>query len=125
MLFAVAGPGRPRGVDAIATPATAQTVLYYDFDETGTTAASQGSDTTALTMRDDAGTATDLHSADARGVSGLAGDRSFQNTAVSDHGSAANAGTNGFRADQADNNAIDALGSFTISGWFKTDTGSP
>jgi len=108
----------------IGAPASAQTILYYDFDETGTTAASQGTDTTALTMRNDAGTATDLHSAEARGVSGLAGDRSYQNTPASDHGSSASAATNGFRADQADNAAVDALTSFTISGWFKTDTWS-
>jgi hypothetical protein len=105
----------------VAAPASAQTILYYDFDETGTTAASQGTDTTAVTLRNDAGTATDLHSAEARGVSGAAGDRSFQNTVPSDHGSVASAATNGSRADQADNNAIDALTSFTISGWVKTE----
>jgi len=118
----------PPGVIAtlilLAAPATAQTILHYDFNETGTTAASQGSNATPVTMRNDAGTATDLHSAEARGVSGQAGDRSFQNTAVSDHGSAANAATNGFRADQADNDPIDGLTSFTISGWFKTDNWS-
>ena len=104
-----------------AGPALAQTVLYYDFNETGTTAASQGSSTTAVTLRNDAGTATDLHSSDARGVSELPGDRSYQNTGPNLHGSLASAATNGFRADQADNNAIDALTSFTISGWVKTE----
>ncbi len=108
----------------VAAPASGQTVLYYDFDETGTTAASQGTDTTAVTLRNDAGAATDLHSAEARGVSGAAGDRSFQNTVPSDHGSVASAATNSSRADQADNNAIDALTSFTVSGWVKTENWS-
>lgn len=108
----------------MAVPAVGQTILYYDFDETGTTAASQGTSTLALTLRNHAGTATDLHSADARGVSGQAGDRSFQNTIPSDHGSSASATTNGSRANQADDAAIDALTSFTISGWVKTDTWS-
>ena len=107
-----------------ASPAVGQTILYYDFNETGTTAASQGTSTTAVTMRNDAGTATDLHSANAGGVSGNAGDRSFQNTVPSDHGSAASAATNSSRADQADNNAIDALTSFTVSGWVKTENWS-
>jgi len=100
----------------------AQTVLYYNFDETGTSAASLGSSNSALTMRNDAGAATDLHSAEARGVSGEAGDRAFQNTTPSDYGSAASAGTNGSRADMTDgaSAAVDGLASFTISGWVKT-----
>jgi hypothetical protein len=105
-------------------PAFGQTILFYDFNETGTTAASQGSSPTAVTMRNDAGAATDLHSADAGGVSGNAGDRSFQNTVPSDHGSAASAATNSSKADQADNDAIDALTSFTVSGWVKTENWS-
>ncbi len=101
-------------------PAPAQTILHYDFDETGTTATSDGTSNVPLTLRNSAGSPTDLHSADARGVSGNASDRSFQNTAASDHGSAASAATNGFRADQPDNAAIDGLTTFTISGWLKT-----
>jgi hypothetical protein len=104
----------------LAFPAAGQTILHYDFDETGTTAASQGASSTPLTLRNDAGTAVDLHSADARGVSGRPGDRSFQNTSASDHGSSASAATNGFRADQPDDAAVDGLTAFTISGWFRT-----
>ena len=58
--------------------------------------------------------ATDLHSADGLGVSGLTGDRAFDNTASTDMGGG------GGRADQADLGAIDALTSFTLQGWFKT-----
>ncbi|MBK7950895.1 MAG: esterase-like activity of phytase family protein [Deltaproteobacteria bacterium] len=103
-----------------APPAWSQTILHYDFDQTGTSVSSDGTSNAPLTLRNSAGTATDLHSADARGVSGRAGDRSFQNTGASDHGSAASAATNGFRADQPDDAAIDGLATFTLSGWFKT-----
>ena len=90
-------------------------ILEYKFDETGTTAPSTGSDATAVTLRNSAGVATDLHSADGLGVSGLTGDRAFDNTASSDMGGS------GGRADQADLAAIDTLTSFTLQGWFKTD----
>src|SRR3990167_8181136 len=90
-------------------------ILKYTFDETGTTAPSTGSDVTAVTLRNSAGAATDLHSADGLGVSGLTGDRAFDNTASTDMGGS------GGRADQADLAAIDTLTSFTLQGWFKTD----
>src|SRR3989304_9079921 len=91
-------------------------ILKYTFDETGTTAPSTGSDVTAVTLRDNSvvGNATDLHSADGLGVSGLTGDRAFDNTASTDMGG------DGGRADQADLVAIDTLTSFTLQGWFKT-----
>src|SRR3990167_6400244 len=89
-------------------------ILEYKFNETGTTAPSTGSDATAVTLRNSAGAATDLHSADGLGVSGVTGDRAFDNTASTDMG-----GTGG-RADQADLAAIDTLTSFTLQGWFKT-----
>ena len=90
-------------------------ILEYKFDETGTTAPSTGSNVTAVTLRNSAGAATDLHSADSLGVSGLTGDRAFDNTASSSMGGS------GGRADQADLVAIDTLTSFTLQGWFKTD----
>src|SRR3990167_756004 len=61
-------------------------ILEYKFDETGTTAPSTGSNTTAVTLQNSGGAATDLHSADGLGVSGSAGDRSFDNTAPSSMG---------------------------------------
>ena len=62
----------------------AQTViLEYKFNEAGssTLAQSTGSNTTAVTLRNTSGVATDLHSADGLGVSGLTGDRAIDNTA--------------------------------------------
>jgi hypothetical protein len=90
-------------------------ILEYKFNETGTTAPSTGSDATAVTLRNSAGAATDLHSADSLGVSGLTGDRAFDNT------TSTSMGGSGGRADQADLVAIDTLTSFTLQGWFKTD----
>src|SRR3972149_675501 len=89
-------------------------ILKYTFDETGTTAPSTGSDVTSVTLRNSAGAATDLHSADGLGVSSLTGDRAFDNTASTSMGGS------GGRADQADLVAIDTLTSFTLQGWFKT-----
>lgn len=105
-----------------AAPLEAATILQYSFNETGNTAASTGTNTTAVTMRNDAGTATDLHGPAGSGVTGITADRAFANLSPNTHGSAASAATNGFRADQADLNAIDQLQSFTLSGWFKTET---
>lgn len=76
-------------------PVQAALIFHYKFDETGTTApGSLPGLTTAVTMRNDAGTATDLHSADGGGVTGLAGDRSYANLGPNDHGSVASAATN-------------------------------
>src|SRR3990172_6665378 len=90
-------------------------ILEYKFNETGSTAPSTGSNATVLILKDSSGAATDLHSADSLGVSGLAGDRAFDNT-----GSTSMGGSGG-RAEQADLAAIDTLKSFTLQGWFKTD----
>ncbi len=98
-----------------------EVVMHFDFNETGNAPGSTGTDARPVKMRNNAGTAVDLHSADAGGVSGSPGDRAFDNTGPSDHGDAASSGTNGFRADQSVNPAIDSLSAFTISGWFKTD----
>lgn len=101
--------------------ATAAQILTYSFNETGTTAPSTGPNTTSVTMRNDAGTAVDLHGGPSSGITGLATDRAFANLGPDTHGSVASASTNGFRADQPDLAAIDSLGSFTLSGWFKTE----
>ena len=99
-------------------------VVRYDFNETGNTPGSSGSARRPLETRNDAGTNVELHTADADGVSGLSGDRAFDISGPSDHGSAASAATNGFRADQSDYAPLDGLAQFTISGWFRTDTTS-
>ena len=101
--------------------AQAATVLHYDFNETGNAPGSTGADTRPVKLRDDDGDAFDFHSTDGGGVTGLPGDRSFANTGPSDHGRFASGATNGFRGDQSDNPAIDALNEFTISGWFRTE----
>lgn len=92
-------------------------VQEFRFNETGTSAPSTGTDKSSVILRNTSGAATDLHSADALGVSGLAGDRAFNNSASSGMGS----GFTGGRADQNDNNNIDAFKSLTLQGWFKTD----
>ncbi len=99
-------------------------LVHYDFNETGNAPGSSGSERRPLKMRNDAGTTLDFHSADGDGVSGKPGDRAFENFGASDHGSVASAATNGFRADQSDNPALDGLAQFTISGWFRTETTS-
>jgi hypothetical protein len=101
------------------TSANAALLLEYHFNETGTTAASTGTDTTAVTLQNSSGVATDLHSTDTLGVSGLAGDRAFDNTASTGMGNAPATGGRGFQADQA---AVDGLSSFTLAGWFKSST---
>ena len=106
------------GVSALSRAATVPApVQEFRFNETGSTTPSTGTDKSSLTLRSNAGAATDLHSADALGVSGLAGDRAFNNSASSSMGSPGPGG----RADQNDNNNIDAFKSFTLQGWFKTD----
>jgi hypothetical protein len=109
---------RDSDVNDVNPPANPNLILQYSFNEcSGTTAASTGSDTTALTLRSSAGSPTNLFSADGLGVSGKSGDCAFDNTASTGMGSVGIGG----RADQADLDAIDNLMSFTLAGWFKTD----
>ena len=96
-------------------------IVHFDFNETGNAPGSSGTDSRPIKMYGDSGGAQDFHSEDGEGVSGLPGDRSFANTGPSDQGRLASAATNGFRAEQTDNPAIDALSAFTVSGWFKTE----
>jgi hypothetical protein len=97
-------------------------LVRYDFNETGNTPGSSGSERRPLETRNDAGTNVELHTAGGNGVSGLSGDRAFDGSGASDHGSVASAATNGFRADQSDYAPLDGLAQFTISGWFRTET---
>jgi fibronectin-binding autotransporter adhesin len=105
----------------IASPSQATAapvlVLEYRFNETGTTATSSGADATPLALKSATGAATDLHSADQLGVSGLAGDRSLDNTAALGMGAGV---ASGGRGEQPDIASIDHFRSFTITGWFKT-----
>jgi chondroitinase B-like protein/concanavalin A-like lectin/glucanase superfamily protein len=70
---------------------------------------------TPAIMQDSTGTPTNFHSADALGVSGLAGDRAFDNRATASMGAA------GGRAQVADRTWFRDLQAFTLAGWFKTD----
>ncbi len=91
--------------------------LSYDFNETGTTAlasgtASDGAGNPLLNFLGNDSRPADLHGGPGSGVSGAANDFAFDNT-----NSAVVGGSRGQHA--ADFNAIDALASFTLSGWFK------
>lgn len=90
-------------------------ILEYKFNEVGTTAYSTGSNATTLTIRTAAGVVEDFHSADCGGVTGASGDRALDNTSASYMGS-----NDGYKANQADLDAIDTFMSFTLCGWFKT-----
>lgn len=89
------------------------------FNETGTLANSTGTNTALdLTLRNQSGAVADMHSADGLGVTGLAGDRAFDNRGATNMGVGYSS-----RADIADSasNSLDGLGNFTLSGWFRTD----
>lgn len=101
-----------------ATPIT-----EYRFNGSGTTATSPCPDV-SVTFRNAAGVATNLYSIDGAGVSGLAGDRAFDNTASSRMGRGNGSVNAGGIANQSDLNAIDKLSSFTLQGWFKTVPGT-
>lgn len=105
---------------AAPTPAFAQ-ILEYQFNETGTSAASSGSAALSATLKDVNSANADLHSPDATGISGLSGDRAFDNTGATGMGTSGVGG----RAEAATGSALDSLSSFTVQGWFKTSvTGS-
>jgi hypothetical protein len=89
------------------------------FNETGTIANSTGSNTALdLTLRNQTGAVADMHSADGTGVTGLAGDRAFDNRGATDMGTGYSS-----RADIADSasNVLDSLTNFTLAGWFRRD----
>lgn len=99
-------------------------ILEYKFNETGATVPSSGTNSTPVTFRNSSGVTTDLHSGDGKGVSGLAGDRAFDNTASSRMGKGDGSQNGGGIANQSDLDTIDKFASFTLQGWFKTVPGS-
>ncbi len=111
----VALDGNNAGVTSVGGAAS-QPLLAYLFDETGTSALASGSSSVAgdplLLFTDNSGSAADLHGPAGSGVSGLPGDRAFDNTASNGITSASH-GQNA-----ADFAAIDGLSAFTLSGWF-------
>lgn len=101
-------------------------IVEYKFNGTGAIAFSSScpSPSLALTLRTAAaGIPIDSHSANGGGVSGLSGDRSFNNTFAIRMGVGNNSDNAGRIANQADLSAVDNLSSFTLQGWFKTAPG--
>lgn len=96
-------------------------VYEFTFNETGSTAANTGSLNADGTLMNSSGVATDLHSADGTGVTGLPGDRAFDNTASTAMGSS---GTGG-RVDIAAATSLHGAEAITIVGWFKTAGETP
>lgn len=97
-------------------------IISIDFNQTGTTATNAGSlgGNYNVTLRNNAGTATDLHSADGTGVSGLAGDRAFDlTTAVAMGGAGPYAN---FVSET--NSDLAPLGALTLAGWYKVADGA-
>lgn len=103
----------------VACSGASAQIAVYNFNQTGTSVANSGTSTEALTLANSAGVATDLHSADALGVSGQPGDRAFDNSTATAMG---NIGTGGYgKTTSAIATDLGALKSFTIQGWYKTD----
>lgn len=97
-------------------------IMEYKFNSTGTTAKSSCPNY-SLSLSNAAGAATDLHSSAGAGVSGLSGDRAFDNTASRYMGRGDGLPNAGGIANQSDLDGIDKLASFTLQGWFKTVPG--
>ena len=108
---------------AMEAQAAPPPILEYRFNETGATAKSSGTNSTAVILRNASGVPTDLHSGNGQGVSGRTGDRSFNNSAASHMGRGDNSQNAGGIANQKDLAAIDKLASLTLQGWFKTVPG--
>ena len=97
-------------------------LLSYSFDETGNSAvatgtAASGGDPT-LNFLSNTGAPADLHGGPGSGVSGDPSDRAFDNTASSGLFNSSR-GQN-----SADFDSIDALESFTLSGWYMLPEGT-
>lgn len=111
--------------------ASATPVFEWKFDETGTTAANTGSagaTANALSLRADVyGSATDLHGIAGTGVSGLAGDRALNLSALSGHGGTISPYTRGPNVWVTNGNCgpVNGLTTATFSGWFNADSPIP
>ena len=101
----------------LAASASQAQVLFYNFDETGTSAANGGSAGSAqnLTLRNASGTATDFHSGSGLGVGGLSGDRALDLSSATGMGSA---GTGPYASSGTAGSVFNSATSFTIAGWY-------
>jgi hypothetical protein len=98
-----------------AGTARAQTpTLQYNFNETGTFAIGTGLVTAELALTDSTGTPSDLHTPPGGGVSGMAGDRAFDNTASTGMGKGSVGGNAEIPA-----NSFGPMDSFTYECWYK------
>lgn len=96
-------------------------IVEYLFDELGTKSPNRGSASTAsagFQLAD--GSVIDLHTAGGMGISGLIGDRAFDNTGSSAMGSM---GTGGKAIQTTSLETLAGLKSFTLQGWYKTQSG--
>jgi hypothetical protein len=103
------------------SPLYANHILGYQFNDApgSTTATADGSAAGSAPTLNIVAPAT--IGADGSGVSGLPGDRAFNNSAATSMGGTIN-GSGGRGMHAADFDAIDGLLKFTIAGWFKTDS---
>jgi hypothetical protein len=101
------------GVAMLSAGVLNAALIDVGFNETGTVATNAGT-TSNFTLKNSSSANTDLHTADGFGVSGLAGDRAFDNSA------SASMGGSGGRAGSDINQNSGSLASFTLAGWFKT-----
>lgn len=108
----------PAAVALTAGSAAADHTLGYMFNDASGPAAADGSASTGgspfLNFN-----GSSMLGADGSGVSGLAGDRAFDNSSASTMGGVTSAGGRGQHS--ADFEPIDTLTSFTLQGWFRTD----
>ncbi|WP_043586410.1 LamG-like jellyroll fold domain-containing protein [Geminisphaera colitermitum] len=110
---------------ALSTAATSHAqVLLYEFNPAtpGTSAASTGTVTSATgTLYKAASTAANLYGADGSGVSGLPGDKAFNNTATTHSTSNVTSGLFSVGGGVV-GPTLAGLTQFTLAGWFKTDS---
>lgn len=107
----------------VATPVlrAATPLLELNFNETGSTAANNGTAGGSATLTQYGGTAADLHTASGAGVSGLAGDRAFDNSASNMMGGTSGAPGQGGGAVVTGGAALfNNLKSFTVTGWYNS-----
>lgn len=99
---------------AAALPSQATTLLDYNFNANSATQSSTGTYTDSLSIEP-----SGVIGADGSGVSGLSGDRAFDNSASDAMGGNGTTGFSGVATNST--TSIGSLGSLTITGWFKAD----
>ncbi|MES2310422.1 MAG: hypothetical protein V4507_16335, partial [Verrucomicrobiota bacterium] len=93
-------------------------LVEYNFNKKGLVQDSTGTDPIPLYLIPFEGTKGDLITDDEKGVSGLPGDRAFDNSTATAMGAE---GTGGKGSHKKNFKEIDQFSSFTLCGWFKTE----